>query len=371
MQPMKNLRIEIKAENNRVKVDIIGSISEWGRNNATDLRTRCQELKDAGATQCHIYMMTSGGDCFQANEIVNILNEIFGSYTAEGGALVASAGTYIGVNAETFEMAKNGQYMIHKPSGYVGGNETEVENYLKLLKNMTTTYYDSYIAKLKKPEAEFLEKWNGGDLWLTAKEAVEWGFVTKVKDSVPIDPDTAQAIQKAGSPIAIATTDITHPNNYEMELKALAKSLGLPEDATQEQVNAKLADNARKAQEFDTLKAETQRKEKEQRAASIKAMLDKAEQDKKIKATDRHKWLEQLEKDFEGTKALLETVSPVVKALSDDIKKSPDGKSATYQGKTFEQLQEEDPDLLAELQENNPEGYDALFADYKKRNRIK
>ena len=74
----KTLQINIKAEGTVGRVDIIGNISEWGDNNAIDFRERCQEAKDAGATSCKLYIMTNGGDCFQANEIYNILIEIFG-----------------------------------------------------------------------------------------------------------------------------------------------------------------------------------------------------------------------------------------------------------------------------------------------------
>ncbi len=368
----RTLLINVIANGTVGRVDIIGSISEWNQNNASDMRTKCQDLKNGGATTAHVYLMTVGGDCFQANEIVNILKDVFGSYTAEGGAIVASAGTYIGVNAESFTMAKNGQWMIHKPSGYVGGNETEVENYLQLLKNMTTVYYDAYKVKLKKTEDEFKAKWDAGDFWLTAQAAMDWGFVTDVKEPVKIDKATAQAIKESGSPIAILPTDIiNHNDEKDMDLKALAKSLGLPEAATEEQINAKMADNAAKAAELDTLKAQMAQKEKDERAGKIKAALDKAEREKRIKADTRKRWEDMFEKDFEGANALLEGLQPVATGLSAEIKPSADGTGATYQGKTFEQLQESDPDLLAELQENNEEAYNALFADWKKRNKLK
>ena len=368
----EKLQISISAEGTASRVDIIGSISEWGRNNAVDLRTRCQELKDGGATSCHVYLMTVGGDCFQANEIVNILNQVFGTYTAEGGAIVASAGTYIGVCATEFTMAKNGQYMIHKPSGWVEGNETEVENYLKLIKNMTVTYYDAYKAKLKKPEKDFKAKWDGGDFWLTAQEAVEWGFASSVKDAVKIDQETAKAIQESGSPIAILNTDLIHKNdNEEMDLKAIARSLGMPEASTEDQINARLQENARKAGDYDTLKAETDRKEKEQNAATIKDLLDKGEKSKLFKADARANWQAQFEKDFEGTKALYDGLKPIDKPLSAFTKTGIDATGNTYQGKNFEQLQDEDPELLATLQDEDEETYNALFADWKKRNKIK
>lgn len=371
MAKSNKLQIEIHADGTQGRIDIIGSISEWNSNNATDFRTRCTELKEGGVTSCHVYMMTVGGDCFQANEIVNILNEVFGNYTAEGGAIVASAGTYIAVNATSFVLAKNGQFMIHKPHGGTYGNEKEIDNYLTLLKNMTATYYAAYVEKCKKPEKDLSEKWETGDFWLTAQEAKDWGFVTEVKDAVKISKETAAQIKESGSPIAFAHTDIiVEPNNSKMNLQATATLLGLGADATEEQVNARIAENARKAADYDALKAETERKEKAEKAAKIKAFLDEKEKGKVITATNRPQWQKLLEADFDGNKALLNDMEPVQK-LSDEIKPSKDGVSATYQGKTFEQLQDEDPEALAELEENNQEAYEALFADWKKRNGIK
>lgn len=366
----KNLLVKVYAEDTTGRIDIIGSISEWNKNNATDMRQKCQDLKETGVTKAHVYLMTVGGDCFQANEIVNILIDVFGSYTGEGGAIVASAGTYIGVNAKSFIMAKNGQYMIHKPMGGTYGNETEMENYLKLLQNMTATYYDAYKAVLKKPESDFKAKWDSGDFWMTAQEAKDWGFITDIKEPVKIDQETAKAIKDSGSPIAIADITSSPQNLLNMDVKAIAISLGMDANSTEEQVNARLAENARKAADYDNLKAQQEQKEKEEKAANIKAALDAAEKDKRISAENRAKWQEQFEKDFEGTKALLGGLQPVTKPLSADIKVSADGKGTTYQGKTFEQLQEENSEMLAELEDKNPEAYNALFADWKKRNKI-
>ncbi len=361
----EKLIINITAEGTAGRIDIIGSIAEWTKNNAVDFRERCQAIKDAGANNILVYQMTVGGDCFQANEIVNILIEIFGSYKCEGGAIVASAGTYISVcGGDTFEIAKNGQYMIHKPMGGTYGNEQMLGNYLTLLQNMTKTYYEAYVAKLQKPEAEFKAKWDNGDFWMTAKEAVEWGFATSVKEPVKIDKAAAQAIAACGSPLET----IIDKYENEMDNKLVARAIGLPDTATDEQINAKLAENARKAAEFDTLKAQTEQREKEQKSANIKAWLDAAEKDKRIKATDRKKWEEKLEADL-GVKALLDSLQPVTK-LSAEIVTSSDGVGATYQGKTFEQMQE-DPEALAQLESENIEAYNALFADWKKRNKIK
>ncbi|MEA4981412.1 MAG: Clp protease ClpP [Paludibacter sp.] len=369
---MQGLLFNIKSEGTQGRVDIIGNISEWNQNNAIDFRERCQAIKDAGATSCHVYLMTNGGDCFQANEIYNILNELFGEYTGEGGAIVASAGTYLAVKAKTFEMAKNGQFMVHKPSGYTGGNETEVENYLKLLKNMTTIYYDTYKLKLKKPESEFKTKWDGGDFWMTAQEAKEWGFVTSVKEPVKVTKALAAEIKASGSPLDFSDEDIISNQNNEnkMNLQAIALTLGLAANATEADITAKIAENAQKAKDYDALVAATAEKEKTEKAEKIKAALDKAEKEHRITADTRANWQNMLEANYDITIKVLEA-SHVVTPLSAEILIVGENGTKTYNGKTYEQLEAENPALLAELAETKPEVFDALFAEYKKSKNLK
>lgn len=43
---------------------------------------------------------------------------------------------------------------------------------------------------------------------------------------------------------------------------------------------------------------------------------------------------------------------------------------ALIQGKSFEQLTDENPELLSQLDKENPETFEKLFDEYKKRNKI-
>jgi len=369
----KTLQINIKAEGTVGRVDIIGNISEWSENNAIDFRERCQEAKDAGATSCKLYIMTNGGDCFQANEIYNILIEIFGEYSCEGGAIVASAGTYLAVMATSFLMAKNGQFMIHKPMGGTGGNETEIENYLKALKDMTSNYYAAYKAKLKKPEADFKAKWDGGDFWMTAMEGKDWGFITEIKEPVKVTQALAESIKASGSPLYFSPEDIINSQSNiekEMNLQAIALTLGLAATASEADITARIAENAKKAGDYDALVAATAQKDKTEKATKIKAALDKAELEHRIKADTRDNWQAMLEANYETTIKVLDSIQGV-SALSAEIVVQADGKGATYNGKTYEQLQDENPELLAKLAENKPDTFNALFSDWKKRKNIK
>lgn len=150
----------------------------------------------------------------------------------------------------------------------------------------------------------------------------------------------------------------------------MALLVGLPADATEAQFNARVADLKAKADQYDALKAETERKEKEARTKEVKDLLDAAEKDKRITANVRKDWEDQFAANHEGSKKLLASLRPVSK-LSSEITPPTDGAGAKYQGKTFEQLQDESPETLAQLEDENPEAYNALFADWKKRNKIK
>lgn len=362
----EKLVINIIASEESAKISIIGEINEWNRNSAENFRAKCQEMKDAGINSAIVYLMTVGGDCFQANEITNILDEFFpGNYTGQGGALVASAGSYIAVRCKSFEQAKNGQFMIHKPSTFIQGNETEIQNQLVLLQNMTKQYYDAYMVKCSKPEAEFKTKWEAGDFWMTAEQAKEWGFVTSIKEPVKIDEPTARMIMASGCPNEV----LTDKSNTSMDIKITALAVGLPETATEQQINARIAELKTKADAYDTLKAETDRKETEARSQKIKDALDKAIAEKRIKADARKNWEGLFDKDYDSTLTLLDSMQPVQK-LSAEITPGTDGKGNTYQGKTFEQWQDSDPDMLASLETENPEAFNALFSDWKKRNKI-
>jgi len=149
-----------------------------------------------------------------------------------------------------------------------------------------------------------------------------------------------------------------------MDLQATALMLGLPATATEAEVKAKLAANAKAATDLETLQAVQAQKEKTEKAAKIKASLDKAIADKRIKADCRAEWESMLKADFETASKALESIAPVEK-LSSQLVTSGEG-NKTYKGKTFAQLQDENPDALADLEANDPEAYAELFnATYK------
>ena len=352
--------------NNRARIEIVGSISSW-KDSASSFRQSIKDLIDGGIEDAYIYINSGGGECFEANEIVNEIRKFPGKITGEGGALVASAATYIAIACDNFDMAENGQFMIHQPSSGAYGRVADIESALSLLKGMTQTYLDAYLAKTSMSPADFKAKWEAGDFWMTAKEAKDNGFVTNITSKAKIDKTTAQMITACGYKGKLEIDkEITNKTNQEMpELRVYALAVGLPVDATEEQVTAKIAENKRKAERCDQLEAEARtRKEVE-----IEACVNQAIKDKKITADQKANWTKLLTDSFETAKPMLDALQAVVTPSP----KAPVTGSGPIDlgGKTFEQLQDENPEQLIEMQEKEPEKFNALFEDYQKRNKLK
>lgn len=351
--------------NNRARIEIVGSIVQW-KGSALLFRQQIKELLDAGITDAHIYINSGGGECFEANEIVNEIRKFTGKITGEGGALVASAATYIAIACESFDMAENGQFMIHQPSGGAYGRVADIESALTLLKGMTQTYMDAYLAKTTMKPADFKTKWEAGDFWMTAKEAKANGFVTNIVGKAKIDKTTAEMITACGYTGEL-TIDNEVNNNVKTEnmgnLTVYAVALGLNPEATEEQITAKIAENKRKAERCDQLEAaEKTRKENE-----IEACVNQAIKDKKITADQKENWKKLLTDSFETAKPMLDALQAVV--IPETKKPKADAKPEMGD-KTFEKLQDEDPEALIKMQDEDPEAFQALYDDYKKRNKL-
>jgi len=341
----------------KAEIRIIGVIG-W-ETDAEGFRAQVDALIKDGVQDAHIYIQSPGGNCFDAAEIVNIISKFKGTVSGEGGSLVASAATYIAIHCKTFEMPENGMFMIHKPSGFAVGSAKDIEAYLGLMKNIETQYYDDYKA-IARNLTVFDEKWNGGsDWWMTAKEAKEQGLITDVRQKTRIDRETAAQIKACGCPFEIEEIQSINQNAEKMDLQATALMLGLPTTATEAEVKAKLEANKKAASDLEALQAAQAQREKTEKAAKVKAALDKAIADKRIKADCRAEWESMLDANFETASKALDSIAPVEK-LSSQIVTSAEGKK-TYKGKTFAQLQDENPELLAELEASDPEAFAELF----------
>lgn len=300
----RTLRIAAEASNGRAEIRIDGDISSWD-NSAGTFRAQVQALVASGVRDAHVYLNTRGGNVFQANEIVNEVKRFPGRMTGEGGALVASAGSYIMLHLQDFAMAANGMVMIHKPSGEFEGNEDQVLADVEALKKLTQQYRASYAKAMGKTEAEVEAMWSKGDVWLTAQEAKDLGLVKSITGEVELDEDDIEDIAACGAPKdKLPKAAAAAPTTTTMDIKALRAALGMPETATEQEVLAKAAE-LRAANEANAKAAADARKKE------VKDLIDAAIKDRKITEDYRASFEAKFAANHEAAKKELDELKPV------------------------------------------------------------
>lgn len=345
------LQITAQSAGGRAHIRIEGVIYSW---NAEDFRYSIDQLLKAGTKDVSLYINTPGGSVFAANEIANEILRFEGVVSGYGGAIVASAGSYLATICHTFELAENGQFMIHKPKAVMEGNEDAIESRLKLLKNLTDQYRKQYSKKTGKTEAEIETLWSKGDVWFNAKEALAEGFITSVSEKTTVTKETALMIAACGAPIQ---PEISKTEIMENRDEIIAK-LKLAKDATDAQIAAaidNLTVQAQKAEQDEQTIAQRE-------AAAITALLDAAIVAKKITADQKEHFEALAKKDYDATKAFIDSM-PVAPKISGALDPSGDGQDPKANW-TLQDYLDNDPEALDELAAKNPKKFDELNRAY-------
>lgn len=366
------LQMLVRAEGEVCHLSIIGHIHEWAETNSQKISKDIKDAKGAGATKCKIYINSNGGSVFDANEILNLIEENFADEDVEVmiGALCASAATVFPSKYKATAKA-NSQLMIHKPMMGTHGNEDKIEAQLKLLKDLTKHYRAMYSKKLGITEDEVEALWKN-DFWMNAKEAKKKGLIDKIQgDKEKIDAATHLLLVACGAPEIFApesnnkNDEKQHKNPIKMELSVLAVQLGLPATATQEEVNAKLAALQQDAAKAQGLEAAAKTAEE----AAKKAFFDKAELDKKINATTRPAYEAMAKNDFDNVKAVIEAipaVTPISAQIPTGSTNTPEAGAVDRSKWTYADYLEAGAQVFEELEKADPAKAQALIdAHYK------
>ena len=162
---------------------------KWWDNEVSPKSVR-DALKDAGSAKTlNININSYGGSCIAGNAIVAIIDE----YRAKNNSTVnvkiagiaASMGSGIAMVGDHVSMASNSLFMVHKPSTWACGNATDLEKTVEVLNKTEETLVRNYMRKFKGTEEE-LRDLMAEETWLTAEEALEWGFIDEITDGVEI-----------------------------------------------------------------------------------------------------------------------------------------------------------------------------------------
>lgn len=349
----KEYPLSIVAQKNGsiAEIRISGVIHQF-QNSAEEFKRTIDGLIAQGIKDVRLYLNTPGGSVFEANEIANEIKRFGGIVTGFGGALVASAGSYLAIICDTFEMAENGQYMYHKPWGQITGNEGEVASGLKLLENLTNQYRTAYALKTGLSEDQIEENWIKGDVWLSAKEAADQGFITSVSGQKQKITESESALFVAlGSPVV---PEITKNEKKMKNRNEIIANLKLAADASDEQIATAVANAMKNSEAYSEQETQAKGQKKQLAEAMVQAFIDS----KQTTADLKDNWVKMALTDYEGTKAILTAQPKAVKA-SEHLDAG--ASSETGRGKwTLQDYLDKDPKALETLAEKDPATFEKI-----------
>jgi ATP-dependent Clp protease, protease subunit len=159
----------------------------FGEINHTVARTTCERLIAlAQQTESPISLLISspGGHVESGDAIHDVIRFIKAPVTAIGTGWVASAGTHIFLAApkERRVCLPNTRFMIHQPGGGAGGPASDIaiqakemlrtrERIARVIARQTGHEYEKVLFDMER------------DFWMNAKEAVEYGIVSRVVET--------------------------------------------------------------------------------------------------------------------------------------------------------------------------------------------
>lgn len=362
-QKKRPFTVTAQIEGRRADISISGVIGDYEGTRATDMDRMVRDMVAQGARDAHVRIDSEGGSVLEAKRVVLSLRKFPGRVTGEGGAMVASAATYIGVKLDHFAVRRDTAYMIHKPSGVAAGNEDEVESDLKALRDITKEYRAAYAQKTGKSEEDIEALWSKGDRWYTGEEAVAEGLVDGLvesdeqPDAVTVARIAASGCPKDKLPTARPATGDTNKN--DMDIKALRATLGMPDTASEAEVLARV--NALKESEANAKAAA-----KARLAERIKSILDKAIAERKLTEKHRASYEAKFKSDFEATKAEVEAleaapdVAGIVHAGKAEGKAVANGRADW----NYDKWANKDEKGLKAMMTEDPERFKALYVEH-------
>ena len=166
----------------KVSIDILGELSE-SVNSYNSVRTK---INQANGQPINLTISSGGGSVTEGMGIADLVANYPEETTATGIGLVASIATVVLLAADNVKMTENAFMMIHRPWSYTMGNADELEATAELLDKMEAKLLDIYTASVIKRKGdqknlkEIITNMMAAETWLTAQEALEFGFIDEI-----------------------------------------------------------------------------------------------------------------------------------------------------------------------------------------------
>lgn len=156
--------------------DVIGD--DWYDSSLT-AKELCQTIAAIDTAEIVLHLSSPGGSVSDGLAIYNALISHPAKVTSRVEGWTASMATIVALAGSTVEMYDNALFMIHNPLMVVAGNAASLREQADWLERVGGIMRTIYMSRCTKTEAELrfaLE----AETYLSADEALDWGFATDV-----------------------------------------------------------------------------------------------------------------------------------------------------------------------------------------------
>jgi len=194
----------------------------------------------------YVLIDSLGGSLAKALSIASAF-KAHGDVTAHFVGMNASAATIASLGAKHITMDSSAMYLVHKCSteffewGNLNADQLETvrqecDSAIRDLNKLDNNVASMYAGKCSKKQEELLELMRKGG-WLTAKEALDWGFVDEVTDFNEPKPVLTDAVASAMAAAGMPVPDMCAENRESLLTRFMAAlaSIFRPERETQRQ----------------------------------------------------------------------------------------------------------------------------------------
>ncbi len=170
-------------------VYVYGVIECWQEENAdqygyVNLKSVKNQLENqAGFDEIKLHIHSEGGDVTEGFAIHDFLKSQGKPITTIVEGMCASIATVVALAGDTRQMTSNSTFFIHNPWGFAGGEKDALRKYADELEAIETKLSNFY-AGFSNLSTDQLLDYMKVETSFTANQAVEYGFMTEVVETI-------------------------------------------------------------------------------------------------------------------------------------------------------------------------------------------
>ena len=175
----------VKNDDKNAELMLYGDIAEsfWG--DTISAKEVTEYLADLDVENINVYINSNGGVVDTAIAINNALRRHKAKVTVNIDGIAASAATLITCAGDTVRMPKNALFMIHNPSTIAMGDSEEMRKQADVLEKYKNSITETYLQKVNI-DKEKLSELMDNESWLSAEEALKYGFIDEIIENADI-----------------------------------------------------------------------------------------------------------------------------------------------------------------------------------------